>query len=126
MPSVDQEWRAFVASLKGEQYGTGLSPARLAEALDLPLDRLAAVARVHRATIRHAPDTPRVQDAMGDILRVLAAAQSLSGSLDATLFWFRNQPIADLRHLTPMRLVGQGKTDALVSYVASVSGGAAG
>lgn len=124
--SVDQEWTAFVASLKDEQCGAGLSPARLAEALDLPLDRLAAVVRVHRATITHAPDTPRVQEAMGDILRVLGAAHSLSGSLDATLFWFRNQPIAGLRHLTPMRLLEQGKTEGLVSYVASIRGGAAG
>lgn len=120
------EFEPFLASLKGDEARAALSPVRLAEALDLSLDRLADVARVHRATIHHAPHSPRLQDTMSDIVRVLAAAQSLNGSLDTTLFWFRNQPIREFRYFTPLQVVGQGKADDLVRYLESIAGGAAG
>ena len=63
---------------------------------------------------------------MGDMVRVLSAAYSLNGDLGRALFWFRNQPIPEYAHLTAMQLVEQGKAQAVVDYIESISGGAAG
>lgn len=68
-----------------------------------------------------------LQDAMADVTRVLSAAHALAGGdIDRAMSWFRNQPIAEFDHLTPMQLVQQGKIQAVLDYIQSVSGGAAG
>lgn len=117
---------AFVESLRVPSAKTALSPTLLAEALELPLQKLAGIAGVHRNTLTLAPTSPKLREAMGDMVRVLSAAHSLNGDLDRALFWFRNQPIPDFGHLTAIQLVEQGKAQAVVDYIESISGGAAG
>lgn len=116
----------FLATLKEQDSRTALSPERLADALGLPIQKLASLARVHRNTVTLAPTSPKLQDAMVDVVRVLSAAYALTGDIDRALFWFRNQPIADFDHFTPMQLVEQGKVQAVIDYIESISGGAAG
>lgn len=117
---------AFVESLRVPNARTALSPTLLAEALELPLQKLAGIAGVHRNTVTLAPTSPKLQEAIGDMVRVLSAAFELTGDLDRAIFWFRNQPIADFGHLTAMQLVEQGKAQAVVEFIDSISGGAAG
>lgn len=116
----------FLATLKEQGSRTALSPERLADALGLPIQKLASLARVHRNTVSLTPMSPKLQDAMVDVVRVLSAAHALTGDIDRALFWFRNQPIADFDHFTPMQLVEQGKVQAVIDYIESISGGAAG
>lgn len=116
----------FLTSIKDDNSRTALSPERLAGALGLPLQRLATLARVHRNTVATAPTSPKLQDAMVDVVRVLSAVHALTGDIDRALFWFRNQPIPEFDHLTAMQLVGQGKVQAVIDYVESISAGAAG
>ena len=59
-------------------------------------------------------------------VRVLAAALSLADSLDRTLEWFRSQPIRDFDYKTPEILVSEGKADAVIRYIESLSAGASG
>lgn len=110
----------FVASL---QDGAGLSPRRLADALGLTVQQLATLARVHRNTML-APASPKLQSAMRDIVRALSAAYALSEDMERALFWFRNHPIPDFDHLTPMQLVEMGKVQVVIDYVESISAGA--
>lgn len=67
-----------------------------------------------------------MQDAIADVGRVLRAAQTLSGDIDRTLAWFRNQPIEEFDHFTPMQLVEQGNAQAVIDYIESISAGPAG
>lgn len=124
-PETDK-FAAFLATLKQGDSRTALSPGRLAEALELPIQKLASLARVHRNTVSLSPTSPKLQEAMGDVVRVLSAAHQLSGDLDTALFWFRNQPIPEFNHFTPLQLVEQGKVQALIDYIDSISSGAAG
>lgn len=119
------EFRSFVETLKKDNSRM-LSPERLADELELPLQRLASLAGVHRNTVSLAPTSLKLQNAMVDVVRVLSAAHALTGDIDRALFWFRNQPIADFDHFTPMQLVEQGKVQAVIDYIESISGGASG
>lgn len=126
MTTLARDFPSFLASLKVPDSRTALSPERLAEELEVSIQKLASLARVHRNTISLAPTSPKLQDAMVDVVRVLSAAQALSGDVDKALFWFRNQPIADFDHYTPMQLVEQGKVQAVIDYIESIGAGAAG
>lgn len=126
MSAATLEFANFLSTLKVENSRTALSPERLANALELPLQKLASLARVHRNTVSLTPTSPKLQDAMVDVVRVLSAAHALTGDIDRALFWFRNQPIPDFDHFTAMQLVEQGKVQAVIDYIESISGGAAG
>lgn len=123
-PSVD--FARFLSTLREDGSRTALSPRRLASVLDVPVQKLAGLARVHRNTLSMAPTSPKVQEAMGDVVRALSAAHTLTGDLDTALFWFRNHPIPEFDHFTPMQLVEQGKVQTIIDYVDSLSGGPAG
>jgi hypothetical protein len=126
MHAVAATFPGFLDSLREPGSRTALSPSRLADALELPIQELAELARVHRNTIQSAPTSPKLQSAMRDVVRVLSAAHALSGDIDRTLFWFRNHPIADFGHLTPIELVEQGKVQAVIDYIESLAAGASG
>ena len=116
----------FLESLREPASRAALSPARLADALELPMQELASLARVHRNTLQSAPSSPKLQASMRDIVRVLSAAYGLTGDMDRSLFWFRNHPIADFGHRTPMQLVEMGKVQAIIDYIESLGAGASG
>ncbi|MDZ3823529.1 MAG: hypothetical protein U0S76_07995, partial [Pseudoxanthomonas sp.] len=123
---MNDPFSAFLATLREETSRTALSPVRLAEALELPIQKLATLARVHRSTVGLSPTSSKLQEAMGDVVRVLSAAHDLSDDLDTALFWFRNQPIPEFDHYTPLQLVEQGKVQALIDYIYSIRSGASG
>lgn len=120
------DFAKFLETLREPGTRTALSPAALANALGISIQKLASVARVHRNTVSLTPASPKLQEAMVDIVRVLSATHALNGDIERTLFWFRNQPIADFRHFTAIQLVGQGEVQALVDYIESISAGPTG
>lgn len=126
MSTLAQDFPGFLASLKATDSRTALSPTELARALEVPAQRLARLARVHRNTVSLAPSSPKLQEALGDVVRVLSAASQLTGDVDKALFWFRNQPIPEFGHRTPMQVIEQGKVQPLVDYIDSISAGPAG
>lgn len=82
-----------------------ISPRRFAEALNVDLQTLAAWAHVHRNTVQRAPGSEALQTYLRDALRVIRAATGRCGGIDATLFWFRNEPLPAFGHETPGRVV---------------------
>ena len=116
-------WPSLTVYVK---VSSALSPARFADALELSTQGLATLAHVHRNTVSTAPGSAKLQTAMANVMRVLSAATALTGDVDRALFWFRNEPIADFKHLTAMQLVERGKAQAVVDYLESISAGAAG
>lgn len=126
MNAIAPSFSHFLDSIKADDSPVALSPQRLAEALGLPQQRLAEMARVHRNTVSMAPNSQKLQDALVDVVRVISAAHELSGDIDRALFWFRNHPIADFGHRTPMQLVEEGKAQTVIDYIESLSAGASG
>ena len=126
MPIAAQSFPDFLQGLREPGSRTALSPALLANALELPVQDLASLAKVHRNTLQLTPSSPKVQSAIRDVLRVLSAAHELTGEIDRAVFWFRNHPIPDFGHRTAMQLVEMGKVQAVIDYIESRSAGATG
>jgi len=100
-----------------------LSPAKVASRLSLQLQDLADSAHVHRNTLTARPQSPKVQDLLRAILRVLSAATEAFGDRDVALSWMRNEPVPAFRHKTALDLVREGRTEAVVTYLESISSG---
>ncbi len=118
-------FEAFLAELQ-EPGRPIISPLRFAQKLNLEQQRLAELAHVHRNTVSRMPGSPRLQDFLREAVRVLAAAFSLAESPDRALYWFRSHPIRDFDYKTPEVLVSEGKADAVIRYIESLSAGASG
>jgi hypothetical protein len=113
--------------LRDQEIGAAvLSPKRFSEALSIDLQTLAAQAHVHRNTISRAPSSASVQSFLREALRVIRAATDLSGDVERTLFWYRNEPLQPFGYKTAEQLVSEGRTEDLLRYVASLQAGAAG
>lgn len=118
-------FEAFLAELQ-EPGKPIISPVRFAQKLNLEQQRLAELAHVHRNTVSRMPNSPRLQDFLREAVRVLAAAFSLAQSPDRALYWFRSHPIGDFDYKTAEILVSEGKADAVIRYIESLSAGPSG
>ena len=100
-----------------------LSATKLAKALDLQVQVLATIAGVHRNTLRTHPESPRLQAALRDLMRVLSAAVEVQPDVNHAYFMVKNEPIPAFRHKTLLQLVQEGRTDDAVDYLESINGG---
>ena len=60
------------------------------------------------------------------MIRVLAAATAMTGDEPRAVFLLRNEPLRAFGYKTADALVQEGKADAVVAYLESLAGGAAG
>lgn len=100
-----------------------LSPLKIARTLSLQMQELGELARVHANTLNARPHSPKVQALLQSLLRVLSAATEAFGDREVALSWMRNEPVPAFRHKTALDLVREGRTEAVVSYLESVSVG---
>jgi uncharacterized protein (DUF2384 family) len=100
-----------------------LSPAKVANHLALQLQDLADSAHVHRNTLTSRPQSPKVQGFLRSVLRVLFAATEAFGDRDVALSWMLNEPVSAFRHKTAFDLASDGQTEAVVTYLESISSG---
>lgn len=103
-----------------------LSPKKVAQRLSLQVGDLADTARVHRNTLNSRPQSPKVQALLRNILRVIEAATEAFGGRDQAITWMMNEPLQTFRYRTAYTLIGEARTDDIVSYLDSIAGGFAG
>lgn len=103
-----------------------LSPARVGEFFGFRVQELAERAHVHRNTPTSRPQSPQLQKYLQDMLRVLAAAAELTGDVERAAFLLRNEPLRVFGYKTADILVQEGRADAVIAYLESLAGGAAG
>jgi hypothetical protein len=103
-----------------------IEPERFATALHLQIQELAQLARVHRATVSEAPTNVRLQGFMREALQVLSATLDVVRDRERAIYWYRNSPIPEFQHRTAEQLVAEHKTEAVLSYLASIGGGSTG
>lgn len=100
-----------------------LSPQRISRRLRLPLADIAKLAHVHRNTLAQRPDSPIVQKSLEPVVRILAAAEQLTGDADRAIVWFRHQPIAGYNGQTALELVEAGHADAVMAHLEDLRNG---
>ena len=116
---------AFAAVLESaREAGTSrFSAQNIADALGLQYQDLATLAGVHRNTLRIHPESPRLQAALRDLMRVLSAATAVQPDTAQAFFMVKNEPIPAFRHKTLLQLVQEGRTDDAIDYLESISAG---
>ena len=103
-----------------------LSPGRVGALFGLRVQDLAVRAHVHRNTPTARPHAAQLQKYLQDMVRVLAAATAMTGDEARAVFLLRNEPLRAFGYKTAETLVQEGRTDAVVAYLESLAGGAAG
>jgi hypothetical protein len=99
------------------------SPANFARLLDLQQQDLAALAHVHRNTIRTHPESPKLQEAMRVLARVLSAAMQIQPDASRAIYLIKNEPVAAFQHKTLLHLVQENRADDAVAYLESIASG---
>lgn len=98
-------------------------PTSVAHLLDMQLQELADLAKVHRNTLRTHPESPKVQEALRDLVRLLYAAHVAQPDLTRAVFLLKNEPIPTFGHKTLLELVTAGQINDAVEYLESITGG---
>lgn len=126
-PALDPSYDHFVEYLRDpDMPGPVLSPKRFSQALHIDLQTLAEQAHVHRNTISRAPSSVGVQRFLREALRVIKAGTDISGDVNRSLFWYRNEPLSAFGYKTAEHLVSEGRAEDVLRYVASLEAGATG
>jgi len=128
---ASSSWATAVASIafakvldSVRESGTSrFSATSVADVLGLQYQDLASLAGVHRNTLRTHPESPRLQAALRDLMRVLSAAMDVQPDREKAIFMVKNEPIAAFRHKTLLQLVQAGRTDDAIDYLESIGGG---
>jgi len=100
-----------------------VSPQRLSRRLRLPLSELAKLAHIHRNTLTQRPESQLVQKGLDPVVRILTAAEQLTGDPDRAIVWFRHQPIAGYGGRTPLDLVEAGLANAVRAHLEDLRDG---
>jgi uncharacterized protein (DUF2384 family) len=101
-----------------------ISPDRVAAMLRVPLAEIARVADVHRNTLARAPASPKVQNRLGEMMRILTEASGMMGDdLAKAAIWFRHQPLSGFEGQTAEELVAAGHAQAVVTHLAMLRDG---
>jgi hypothetical protein len=114
----------FMESLQ-EPLTPYISPKRFSSVLGVQVASLAQMTGVHRNTMRN-PASERLQSKLREMVKVIAAASSMTGDIGKAIYWFRNEPIADYDHKTAAELVAEGHVEAVLSYLRDLENGARG
>ena len=103
-----------------------LSPTKVGEFFGLRIQELAERAHVHRNTPTARPQAPQLQRYLQDMVRVLAVATVMTGDEKRAVFLLRNEPLRAFGFKTADALIQEGQADAVIAYLESFAGGAAG
>ncbi|MCX5565670.1 DUF2384 domain-containing protein [Alcaligenes phenolicus] len=92
----------------------------------MQVQELAKRAHVHRNTPTARPHAPRLQKYLQDMVRVLTVAAEVTCDEKRAVFLLRNEPLRAFGYKTADTLVQEGRADAIIAYLESLAGGAAG
>jgi hypothetical protein len=99
------------------------SASGVADILGMRQQDLAELAGVHRNTLRIHPESPRLQSALRDLMRLLSAAAAVQPDPKRAIFLVKNEPIPAFHHKTLLQLVQEGRIEDAIGYLESISTG---
>ena len=106
-----------------DSSGGGISPKKLSQRLRIPLSGrkgLTGLVNLHRNTLTQSPHSAKVQERLGEIAKILAYAEKLNGDVNASVIWFRYQPLQGFDNKTAEDLVRQGHAEAVMKHLESL------
>ena len=91
--------------------------------MEMQQQDLASLSGVHRNTLRMHPESPRLQAALRDLVRVLSAASPLQPDWQRLIFFVKNEPIPAFSYKTLLQVVQEGRADTAIDYLQSIAAG---
>ena len=112
----------FLAEVMEPHKGV-ISTHLLSQMLHISLARLSELTQLHRNTLTRHPESPEVQQRLGEIARIVTVAAELVGDRTRAIVWFRHQPLSGFDNKTAEELVAVGHADAVLEHLAMLSDG---
>lgn len=112
----------FLVDVMEPQKGL-ISPQLMSHVLHISLARLSQITKLHRNTLTRNPDSPDVQQRLGEVARIVSLAAELVGDQQRAIVWFRHQPLSGFDNKTAEELVAAGHADAVLEHLAMLSDG---
>lgn len=103
-----------------------LSPEKVGAVFGLQVYELAEHAQVHRSIPSTRPQAAQLQKYLHEMVTVLGVATEMSSDLGRAAFLVRNEPLRAFGYKTADDLIQDGRADAVIAYLESLAGGAAG
>lgn len=107
--------------LRNARYGR-IDAQAVADYLGIPLKRLAAAVGMKYAGLHKTPDSPRAQEALRPIVRVLELANRAFGGGDRVRRWL-NRPLHELEDDAPLAVMLAGEADAVETLLENALNG---
>ncbi len=101
-----------------------INPRALAEKLNISLAELVGMVGVNRNTLAAEPLGRKGHEALAPLVRLLAFATEMAGSLEGAVEWFKHTPIVSMGTKTAMEHVKDGKVEWVYHYLERVYNGA--
>jgi transcriptional regulator with XRE-family HTH domain len=101
-----------------------INPRALAEQLDISLAELARLVGVSRSTLAAEPLGKKGHEALAQLVRLLAFATEMAGSLEAAVEWFKHTPVVSMGTKTAMEHVKDGKIEWVYRHLERIYHGA--
>lgn len=112
----------FLVEVMEPQKGV-ISPQLMSRVLHISLARLSQITKLHRNTLTRNPESPDVQQRLGEVARIISLAAELVGDQQRAILWFRYQPLSGFDNKTAEELVAAGHVDAVLEHLAMLSDG---
>jgi uncharacterized protein (DUF2384 family) len=100
-----------------------LSARRVAEQLGVTLSELAKLIGVARNTLTAKSSARKVDNALSQVVRIIAMASDMAGDDSRAVIWFKHQPIPGWGGKTAYDLVADGKAESVLAYLEAVRSG---
>jgi uncharacterized protein (DUF2384 family) len=112
----------LAAFLDDIRDGDVIAPRRMADRLRVPMTRLSRLAHLNRNTMVSRPESPAVQEKLGQIARIITRAAELAGDEGRAIIWFKHQPIPGWGK-TAEELVEDGQAAAVIEDLERMAAG---
>jgi uncharacterized protein (DUF2384 family) len=112
----------LAAFLDDIRDGDVIAPKRMAARMRVPMTRLSRLAHLNRNTMISRPDSPAVQEKLGQIARIITRAADLAGDEGRAMIWFKHQPITGWGK-TAEELVEEGQAAAVLEDLERMAAG---
>jgi uncharacterized protein (DUF2384 family) len=113
----------IAAARFGDDQSPFLSARRVAEQLGVTLSELAKLVGLARNTLTAKSSARKVDNALSNVVRILAMASEMAGGESRAVLWFKHQPIPGWAGKTAYDLVGEGKAERVLAYLEAVRSG---